>query len=464
MSKFPQPWRSTVSHWQATNRGPTSLYGHGADDELPEDADILIVGAGMMGCALSYFLTRLGGAGAGKRVVCVESKDVASGASGRNGGHVGPKTYALWHQLQQAYPLGAGLSAEEAVRVMQNERDNLDLVERVVADEGLQVDFWRGELLETHHDKARTKWCKEQYEAWLSQRKKMGLSGDETKFIDDAAEAEKLSRFKGVTSVHVRPGGSVHPHKLATALMHLALASPHAQFSLHSWTPASGHPQRRGDRWVLQTSKGAIRAPRVILCTNAHTRHFFPRSSPLHGHIEPYVGQCSSLTPTPTFSGAGALRNTYNMLDGHYLVRTASGELVLGGGVAPLVRSGATPMSRIHGNVDDSEASIDPAITRDHATFMRNFEAWGPEAYGEGLVRTWVGVLSAVRDWLPLVGDVPGSAGLSVAAGFAGHGMARIFAVARGYADTLKKGRWDTALLPRCFEITEERLRRAEAA
>lgn len=98
-------------------------------------------------------------------------------------------------------------------------------------------------------------------------------------------------------------------------------------------------------------------------------------------------------------------------------MRTASGELVLGGGSAPLVRSGATPMSLGHGNVDDSEASLDAAIARDHATFMRHFRGWGTEAYGEGLVRTWVGVLSAVRDWIPLVGEVPGSPGLSLAAG-----------------------------------------------
>jgi hypothetical protein len=39
----------------------------------------------------------------------------------------------------------------------------------------------------------------------------MGLGGDETRFVDDPAEAERISRFEGVTSVHVRPGGSVHP-------------------------------------------------------------------------------------------------------------------------------------------------------------------------------------------------------------------------------------------------------------
>lgn len=38
--------------------------------------------------------------------------------------------------------------------------------------------------------------------------------------------------------------------------------------------------------------------------------------------------------------------------------------------------------------------------------------------------------------------------------------MSRIFAVARGYADTMKTGVWDEALLPRSFELTAERLQR----
>lgn len=137
----------------------------------------------------------------------------------------------------------------------------------------------------------------------------------------------------------------------------------------------------------------------------------------------------------------------------------------MGGGAAPLVKDGRLPLSTLYGNMDDSERSLDPEVTKDLASFMRdNFLGWGPEAYGEGMTRTWVGVLTHVKDWLPLVGDVPEAKGLSLAAGFAGHGMSRIFAVARGYADTLKTGRWDEKLLPRSFEITEERLKRTAEA
>lgn len=42
--------------------------------------------------------------------------------------------------------------------------------------------------------------------------------------------------------------------------------------------------------------------------------------------------------------------------------------------------------------------------------------------------------------------------------------MSRIFAVGRGYADTLKTGEWDEGLLPKSFKITKERLRRTADA
>ena len=47
------------------------------------------------------------------------------------------------------YPMGIGCTEEEATMVMQNERDNLDLVDELVKKHNLNVDFWRGELCES---------------------------------------------------------------------------------------------------------------------------------------------------------------------------------------------------------------------------------------------------------------------------------------------------------------------------
>lgn len=45
-------------------------------------------------------------------------------------------------------------------------------------------------------------------------------------------------------------------------------------------------------------------------------------------------------------------------------------------------------------------------------------------------------------------------------ADIAGHGMASILNATRYLAEHIKTGQWQQGL-PRCFEITEERLRRA---
>jgi hypothetical protein len=64
------------------NRGPTSLWNHGANDVLPTDiVDYIIIGGGIAGASLAYQMTRPGAAGHGKKIVMLEAKDVASGAS-----------------------------------------------------------------------------------------------------------------------------------------------------------------------------------------------------------------------------------------------------------------------------------------------------------------------------------------------------------------------------------------------
>jgi hypothetical protein len=50
-----------------------------------------------------------------------------------------------------------------------------------------------------------------------------------------------------------------------------------------------------------------------------------------------------------------------------------------------------------------------------------NFEDWGDEAKGEGLMRAWSGIMCASRDTLPLVGPVPDKSGMWIAVGFHGE-------------------------------------------
>ncbi len=302
MSTFPQPFLSSISHWQATNRGPTSLYNHNSEKSLPKETDILIVGGGTMGASLSYFLTHDGYTESTNdthkstnrpRITLLEAKDIASGASGRNGGHVGPATFSAWTTLQQPIPFGAGLSEEEATRVIHAERENLDLIEEVVKREGLEgkVDWWRGDLCEgelrvaflsgdqlvalfslewngsgpnevtfndlppysllypdtfpsllltVHHSPTSPSALLSSYQSWLHSRSthlNLSPSTSNTTLITDPHQASAIARMDKAIAVQLRPAGSVHSHKLCTELMRCAMEVRDGKgVELFSWT------------------------------------------------------------------------------------------------------------------------------------------------------------------------------------------------------------------------------------
>jgi len=64
---------------------------------------------------------------------------------------VGPATYKSFHGLQAPLPTGAGVSRDEAARIIQAERENLDIISDIIEKEGIadEVDFWRGHLCES---------------------------------------------------------------------------------------------------------------------------------------------------------------------------------------------------------------------------------------------------------------------------------------------------------------------------
>lgn len=68
--------------------------------------------------------------------------------AGRNGGHVGPRGWDLSYLTKPLEKGGAGLTPEDAVDCTFFELDNLDLVEQIVKEEGIDADFWRGERID----------------------------------------------------------------------------------------------------------------------------------------------------------------------------------------------------------------------------------------------------------------------------------------------------------------------------
>ncbi len=76
---YPVP-NSTLSYWRTELHEIDSIR---TTEELPQECDILIIGAGLSGVSTAYHL--LDGNASPPSIVILEAREVCSGATGRNG-------------------------------------------------------------------------------------------------------------------------------------------------------------------------------------------------------------------------------------------------------------------------------------------------------------------------------------------------------------------------------------------
>ena len=101
--KYPLP-----SWWLQNSRNPLANFQ--STPQLPEETDVLIIGAGYTGASTAYHLSKL--IGKDCSITVLDARGVAEGATGRNGGHLIPynhrnilrdaklfvEDYALWRR------------------------------------------------------------------------------------------------------------------------------------------------------------------------------------------------------------------------------------------------------------------------------------------------------------------------------------------------------------------------------
>ena len=119
------------SFWTAT---PHAFDDFRSSDKLPETCDVLIIGSGYAGVATAYHLYSSHSMST-QSVVMLEARQLASAATGRNGGHVKPDTYFGITKYKKMY----GLKAAAAIQKFQSSQ--VLAVKNLVEREGLDCDF-----------------------------------------------------------------------------------------------------------------------------------------------------------------------------------------------------------------------------------------------------------------------------------------------------------------------------------
>jgi len=340
-------------YWLDASRPPLP------ETRLPGPADVAVVGGGITGCACAVALAE-----GGLRVVLHEARELAAGASGRNGG------FALRGGAMPYDRAREWLGAEPARDYWQWTERYLDRMEELAAD-ALQ----RTGSLRLAADAEERAELQGEYEA-------LREDGFTAEWLEpDDLQPPIRGRFAAAI---LHPGdGSVHPAHLTWQLARRA-AEAGVELREHSRVE----------------DPAALAADQVVVATDGYPSGLLGR---LEGSIIPTRGQMVATEPIPErlFDRPHYGRHGYD-----YWQQADDGSILAGGFRDADLSSEFT-----------AEEETTPTIQSALEAFLADLLGRAPT-----ITHRWAGIFGIVPDLMPVVGRVPGSERLWVAGGYSGHG------------------------------------------
>jgi gamma-glutamylputrescine oxidase len=333
-------------------------------DELPpprsrvlDGVNVEIIGAGVTGCSTALAL-----ASNGLRVRIRDSRGVAEGASGRNGGFALRGGAARYDVARETY------GADAARELWRRTETELDTIEELAGDAFARTGSLRLAADDEERDDIRS-----EYEA----------------LAEDGFAVEWRDELPPLLSPHFRagmfhvPDGAVRPARFVRRLATMAVDA--------------GAEIRAG---VRVESLDELDSEHVVIATDGSGRGLLPQ---LDEAIWPARGQVVATEPLADrlFECPHYARHGFD-----YWQQLSDHRIVLGGFRDFSILSEMT----------DEEVTT-PVI-------QEALDAFLVELLGE-LPRVdfrWAGIFGLTQDLLPLVGRVPGRGGTWIAAGYSGHG------------------------------------------
>jgi glycine/D-amino acid oxidase-like deaminating enzyme len=356
---------------------------------LPTEADVVVIGGGLMGVAVTYWLSRLG-----VNVALLETRWLTSGATSRNAGL-----------------MLAGAASLEDPRVTQS----------VLDEEGFTAGY--AEVGHLALASSTAVWDKVRQEVAARAATASPL------YALDRRECEELlgmrigARFIG--GRWLPQGRTVHPVRLALGL---AAAARRRGALIATQTRALAvRPLAGLAGFEIATARGVMRARHVVYACQSRIVEFLPQ---FRSVMTPVHGQMMATEPLPRLFRCGLAVDWGTA----YWRQAPDGAVILGG-------------LRDADEVDSSEP--DAVVNwRVQAKLDRFLPETFPDFPAFRVRQRWAGIMDCTADARPLIGAVPNTVNQWILAGFGGHGMPGGVGAGKAVAAAIVSGQRDAVLAP----------------
>jgi sarcosine oxidase subunit beta len=361
---------------------------------LPSAADVIVIGAGIMGLAIAYELARLPGQ---RSIVVLDEGYLCGGASGRNGGGV----RAQW-------------SDELSVRLM---RESLGEFRAFARRHRINTWYREGGYLFLARNQQREKELKDSV---LVQRN----AGLKTRLLEPA----EIPKLVPELSTDGLLAGSYNPNDAVVFpwpfIWGYAEGARALGVSIHTFSKVLAIDVEAGNVRGVTTAEGRLTAPVVVLAAGALSPELAKSAGvdlPTYPHRHEI---CASEPLKPWLTPLVA-----DLTDGLYFSQSTRGEIV--GGIAN-ARVPAGP----------SQASS----ARFLALYARALTARCPRLGAVRILRQWAGLYDISPDQRPIVGSVSAVRGLYLSSGFVGHGFMMAPVIGKRLSRLIVEGRSSSEL------------------
>lgn len=362
VNTFPTWYEATTTRGEARNplRGPVK-------------ADVCVIGGGLAGLTTALELSRRK-----KKVVLLEAKQLAWGASGRNGGFVSNGFAEGIENVQKR----VGLEAARALYSLS--RHGTEYVRREIAAGDPTLKMGEGWLVALRHrdNGGLQSYCE------MMQRD----YGEDFQLFSTEQTRGKLNSARYFESKY--DAGALHFHPLRYALM-LARNAETNGAVIHESSPALS-VQKQDDAWRVRTSGGEVLAQHVVHCVSSLDRKIHGPTGRAVLPVATYVAVTEPLNQdavrTPAaISDMRRAGNYYRLID--------EGRLLWGGDITTQVSEPARLAERM----------------------KRDMLATYPQLGNPRIDYSWAGLMGYALHKMPLIGR--DNEGQWFATAFGGHGM-----------------------------------------